>query len=327
MDILQKREFQTSWLGSVAAYLFLGGLGAGAYVIAAAAALLGDDWVPVINAGLTISFPLVIIGLIFLIAHLGSPMKAYRSAARMGSSWISRGVVIITVFMALSVIHFLGQVTPLGFVKDAAAGSAIKIALPIAGIVCGLLVTLYTGALLSASKGFPLWRTGILPVLFMVSALFTGLLGTVIAVAIAGAADLTAMMYQDLALAGAGLALIELLVIFFFLHTAYRTTDTREGAEAMAKSPVFIFGDLILGLLVPMIVMLVIYFKMGEASTGALAATSAVAGVLGLIGGFLLRYSVLAAGKQISLEASGFSFRSPAVAPKLQAPIGRLPPQ
>ncbi|MFH0947036.1 MAG: DmsC/YnfH family molybdoenzyme membrane anchor subunit [Planctomycetota bacterium] len=327
MDILKKREFQTSWLGSVAAYLFLGGLGAGAYVVAATASLLGDDWAPVTNAGLTISFPLVITGLIFLLAHLGSPKRAHRSAARLGSSWISRGVVIISIFMALSVIHFLGQVTPLGFVADAAEGSALKVVLPIAGIIFGLLVTLYTGALLSASKGFPLWRTGVLPVLFMVSALFTGLLGTMIAVAIVGASKITVMQFQDLALAGAGLALVELLVIFFFLHTAYRTTDSREGAESMATSPIFIFGDLLMGLLVPMIVLLMMYFKMGAASTTALAATGAVAGVLGLIGGFLLRFSVLSAGKQISLEASGFTFRSPATAPTLKTPIGRLPPQ
>ena len=45
-----------------------------------------------------------------------------------------------------------------------------------------------------------------------------------------------------------------------------------------------------------------------------------------LIGGLLLRLAVLSAGQQTSLEASGFKFRSPAVAPEVDWPIGKLPP-
>ncbi|MBI4879721.1 MAG: polysulfide reductase NrfD [Planctomycetes bacterium] len=327
MSIEKERQFQTTWGGMVAAYLFLGGVGAGAYVVGAVAGLLDQGWRPVLNAGLGLSFPLVMIGLVFLLAHLGSPSRSFLAASRLGSSWISRGVVIVSAFLALAVIHFLGQVAPFDYVSNAPAGSPLPVVLSIAGILCGLFVMLYTGALLSASKGYPLWRTGVLPVLFMVSALFTGLLADMIAVALADASTLMAIQYRNLALAGVGLIVVELLVIFFFLHSAYRTDDSREAAEAMAKSPSFIAGDLVAGLLVPLVIFLVMYFGMADAAPKTLAAAGIAAGVLGLMGGFLLRSAVLAAGMQTSLEAAGFKFRTPSVAPPREAPAGRLPPQ
>ena len=42
------------------------------------------------------------------------------------------------------------------------------------GIVFAVLTMAYTGVLLGASKGVPFWRSGVVPVVFVVSALVTG---------------------------------------------------------------------------------------------------------------------------------------------------------
>jgi formate-dependent nitrite reductase membrane component NrfD len=324
---MMQRQFQNTWRGLTGIYLFLGGVGAGAYAVAAAGTLLGPEaWEPIIDAGLYVSFPAVILGLLFLAAHLGKPFRAPRALAKPGSSWISRGVWIITAFLGISVIHFLGQVTPYDYIHNAEAGSAFPATISIIGLVAALFVMLYTGALLSASKGMPFWRTGILPVLFMISALFTGLLATMISAVAIDQSLITASHLQNMALVGAGLVLVELLVLLFFLHSAYRTADTREAAKSMAKSGSFIFGDLILGLFVPLIIFLVMYFGMDDAPVESLVTAGMVAAVLGLIGGLLLRLAVLSAGQSSSLEVSGFKFRSPAIAQDIESPIGKLPP-
>lgn len=323
---LMKRQFQTSWRGLTGIYLFLGGLGAGAYAVAAAGTFLGPAWEPIVNAGLYVSFPAVILGLLFLAAHLGKPFRAPKAMARPGSSWISRGVWILGAFIVLSLIHFLGQVGPYDYISNAPEGSALPVALSIIGIVVAIFVMLYTGALLSASKGYPFWRTGVLPVLFMISAMFTGLLVTMISAVAIDQSLVKAVHLQNMALIGAGLVLVELVTILFFLHAAYRTADTRESAQAMAKSGSFIFGDLILGLFVPLIIFLVMYFGMADTPVESLVTAGMVAAVLGLLGGLLLRLAVLSAGMQTSLEVGGWKFRSPAVAPPVSWPIGKLPP-
>jgi formate-dependent nitrite reductase membrane component NrfD len=321
-----KRQFQTSWRGLTGLYLFLGGVGAGAYAVAAAGTLLGPAWEPIVNAGLYVSFPAVILGMLFLTAHLGKPFRSPKALARPGSSWISRGVWILGAFIVISLIHFLGQVGPYDYISNAPEGSALPAALSIIGLICALFVMLYTGALLSASKGYPFWRTGILPVLFMISATFTGLLATMIAAVAVDQSLVTKSHLQNMALVGGGLVLVELVTILFFLHAAYRTADTRESAQTMAKSGSFIFGDLILGLFVPLIIFMVMYFGMAESEVESLVTAGMVAAVLGLIGGLLLRLAVLSAGMSTALEVSGWKFRNPAVAPPVDWPMGKLPP-
>ena len=42
------------------------------------------------------------------------------------------------------------------------------------GVVFGVAVAMYTGALLGVCKTFPLWNNALLPILFLVSAMSTG---------------------------------------------------------------------------------------------------------------------------------------------------------
>ena len=64
-----ERQVQKVWGGNIAIYLFLGGLGAGAYFVSGIATLLGIDqpaWNDTAMAGVSVSWVVVGIGLIFL---------------------------------------------------------------------------------------------------------------------------------------------------------------------------------------------------------------------------------------------------------------------
>ena len=83
-------QIQTHWRWLIAAYLFLGGVGAGAYTVAAVNTFLGKVLEPSTIVGLWISFPALIIGSLCLLADLGQPTKAVLAGMRPGTSWISR---------------------------------------------------------------------------------------------------------------------------------------------------------------------------------------------------------------------------------------------
>ena len=105
-------QYQTTWLWMVGVYLFLGGVGSGAYVTGALAGLL--DWPAALaTMGLVLSFPLVGVGTLFLLAHLGRPANSMYAASKAGTSWISRGVIFISLFIGISVIHFALSIWPL----------------------------------------------------------------------------------------------------------------------------------------------------------------------------------------------------------------------
>ncbi|MCP4599943.1 MAG: polysulfide reductase NrfD [Proteobacteria bacterium] len=313
-----ERQVQGEWRGMVAIYLFLGGVGAGAYVVAATGSILGSAWANVTNAGLYLSFPVVIIGTLFLLAHLGAPMRAPLAMAKIGSSWISRGVWILSIFILLSIIHF-------GLLYTGGEEAVVPVAVPLLGMLFAVFTMLYTGALISGAKGYPFWHTSILPILFLVSGLLTGMFAVVLGMVAIDSTVILADQMKKMAAIGGALIVVELLIIFFFLHSAYKTPDSRESAQRMMGKSSFIFGDLILGLFVPLIICLAVYFGMDD--VGGMTTAMTIAAILGLIGGFLLRNAILAAGMQTSLTVSGFHFRPIAKLDFVHSPIGKLPPQ
>jgi formate-dependent nitrite reductase membrane component NrfD len=302
---------QKDWHWEIAIYLFLGGVAAGAYIVGAVSGFFG--WPDLARWGIIISFPAIAIGSIFLVAHLGNPIRSYLATSNASTSWISRGVIFITLFMLISVIHIVLN----EFVHY--TGGFVTL-LKVLGIICGIGTMVYTGALLSASKGIPFWRSGIMPVLFMFSALATGLFAVVIFVYFFGTHLWT--IAPIVALIAAALLLGELVVIIFLLHAAYRLPESRESAVAVMKKGTFIVGDLLLGLLVPLALML--YIGLGKAGNN-MGLLMVIAGILALIGGLLLRHMILSVGMVTTMYASGFEFKLQ-TRPEPKTPIGMVPP-
>jgi len=111
---------QSKWSWLVAAYLFLAGLGGGAYVTGALAGFYGaPEWAGIAKIGVSLGFPCVAVGCLFLLADLGSMRNFWRAAMRPNTSWIARGTIIISIFMVIGAIHIL-----LGVITNRFAESA-----------------------------------------------------------------------------------------------------------------------------------------------------------------------------------------------------------
>jgi formate-dependent nitrite reductase membrane component NrfD len=324
MDPKVNGQLQHDWGWLIAVYLFLGGVAGGAYTIAAVNSFLGAGLELSTTVGLWIAFPAILIGTLFLIADLGSPSHAVLSGMKPGSSWIARGTWIISIFMILSFLHLvLHQFTSVG---DAAGGKTTIDVIAVAGIVFAIGTMAYTGILLSASKGIPFWRSGVVPVVFVVSATVTGHFAIMLGMTLFGTAASTLEPLRTMALEAAGLVVLEVLVIMFFLQAAFRQPDSRESAMRILRKYMFIIGYFILGLAAPLILMIIVYRSAAGAETG-IAAVVAIGAVLGLAGGLILRQAVLICGALPTLNIAGFEFRRIHRPKEPKADIGLLPPK
>ncbi len=320
MDPKVNGQLQHDWAWLIAAYLFLGGVGAGAYAIGALNSFLGEGLGLSTSIGLWIGFPALALGSVFLIADLGSPSRAVLAAMKPGTSWIARGTLIISCFMILSFLHLvLYQFTDVS--------QSVLNVIAVGGIVFAIGTMAYTGILLGASKGIPFWRTGVVPVLFVISAVVTGHFTIILGVVLFGDAATTLEPMRTMAIEAVALVVLEVLAILFFLQGAYRQPDSRESAERILRKRLFTIGYFVLGLAAPLLLMLLTYRSLLVGGDGGGTPLIAIAAVLGLFGGLVLRYAILACGALPTLNMAGFEFRR-IHRPKEPKPgIGLLPPQ
>jgi len=308
-------QVQSEWRWLIAAYLFLAGVGGGAYMAGVIADLAGGmEWMLVSKIGVFLSVPCVLIGTLFLLADLGKPSHAWRVWMKPGTSWIARGTIIISIFMVLAAIHTAFWIWP--FAGPLAVNESARHFIGVLGSIFAFLTVIYTGLLLGYSQPVALWRTAMLPVLFLVSAVSTGLMAVIIIAQSMGAAlaQLDVLENIDAAILG-----FEIFVLAVFLYNAYRTLETRPSAQRILIGPVasaFWLGVVLCGLALPLILELM----------GLHGAILTIGALLGLFGGLCLRFVILTGGIFTPITAAGFVFarihrpRDPMPA------AGKLPP-
>ncbi|MDP8207466.1 MAG: NrfD/PsrC family molybdoenzyme membrane anchor subunit [Candidatus Electryonea clarkiae] len=322
MDPKVNGQLQKDWGLLLAIYLFLGGVGGGAYTIAAINSFLGKSMELSTTIGLWIGFPALLIGSVILIADLGNPGKFILAGLKPGTSWIARGVWIISLFMVFSFLHLvLHQFTEIS--KTATGMNVIAIL----GIIFAILTMAYTGILLGTSKGIPFWRSGMVPVLFVVSALVTGHFSIMLGMVIFNEGAATVSQLSFMAVEAVVVVVVEVLAILFFLQAAYRQPDARESVERIMRKTIFIVGYFIMGLGVPLVLMLILRYAMTESGLSAVLGVAFIGALLGLIGGLLLRLAILITGALPTLNMAGFQFRRIARPKDLKPGIGLTPPQ
>lgn len=322
MDPKVNGQLQHHWGWLIAIYLFLGGVGGGAYTVAAINGFIGESMQLSTAVGLWIGFPALLIGCLFLLADLGNPARAVLAGRKPGTSWIARGTWIISIFMVLSFLHLvLHQFTDVG---QSAGGGALLGVIAVAGIIFAISTMAYTGILLGASRGIPFWRSGVVPVVFVISAVVTGHFSIMLGMALftldaAALAPLRAMTLE-----AAAFVILEVLAILFFLQAAFQQPDSRESAERILRRRMFVVGYFVLGLAVPLVLMLLAYRGMSRPGEGAMAVV--IGALLGLAGGLILRQAVLVCGTLPTLNMAGFKFRRIARPREPKPSVGLLPP-
>lgn len=293
---------QSKWTWLVAAYLFLAGIGGGAYITGVVADWLGGEWAGIARIGVVLGFPCVLVGCAFLVVDLGKPQNAWRAWMRPNTSWIARGTIVISVFMILGAIHFGFWIWPFNSLADA---DGARHAIGLMGALFALGTAIYTGILLGASRPIAFWSTAMLPLLFLVSALSTGVMAVIIGATLGGAAE-----GPILALGKADILLIvaEIFVIIFYLQATHRLPESRASAKlvlAESVAPLFWIGVAGLGLIVPLVLEIAGAFALVG---GGAEIVAIVASVSGVVGGLLLRQVVLAGGIHAPLKAGRFEY-------------------
>ncbi len=305
-------QVQTEWRWIIAVYLFLAGVGGGAFLAGVVADFAGGpDWTTVSKIGVFLGMPCVLIGCLFLLADLGRPVNAWRVWMKPGTSWMARGTIIIVLFMIFAAIQTAFWIWPFpGSIENA------RNAIAILGAFFGFLTVIYTGLLLGYSQPIALWRTALLPVLFFVSAVSTGVMAIVLIGQFMGVAETQLAL---LAKIDALVLLFEMFVLVVFLYNAYRTIESRFSAKRMlagAVAPAFWLGVVACGLLAPFFL----------EAFGGHGIASGLAAVLGLFGGLCLRYAILAGGTLDPIAAAGFEFARVARPKDPMPAAGKLPP-
>lgn len=168
---------EVTWGLMIVIYLFTAGLSAGAMLTSNIALLRGSEEFERIGRwGAYIApFPIAL-GTGMLLLDLGSPFNAYRLFLTLHvTSPMSYGSWAILLFTGLSFIYFYlwlpEKFQILGRPKN---GEQWKLRLAKFMPILAVIVASYTGMLLNAAKR-ALWSTPLLPVLFFVSALSTGI--------------------------------------------------------------------------------------------------------------------------------------------------------
>jgi len=287
---------QSKWSWLVAAYLFLAGLGGGAYVTGALAGFYGaPEWAGIAKIGVSLGFPCVAVGCLFLLADLGSMRNFWRAAMRPNTSWIARGTIIISIFMVIGAIHILLGVITNRFAESAGQRQFVSVL----GIIFGFGTMIYTGVLLAAARPIAFWSTAMLPLLFLVSALSTGIMAVILIASIAGS---NSGAIDTLARIDLGLIVLECFVLAFYLQGTHRVSESRASAQLVltgAIAPMFWWGVAIVGLLAPLVL--------------DLLHAASLASICGIIGGLLLRQVVLSGGIHAPLRAGRFEIALPNV--------------
>lgn len=303
---------QLTWSWQPALYLFLGGMGAGAFIMAAVLFLIDKTKHRlVVCVSMWAAFISLAVGLVLLLTELISPVRGVMmwSAFSHFTSWMTYGAWGAFGALAVFALSALLAMRPVGnwLAKHwkwfKSHGMNLRAVLAWMGIVLGAFVAVYTGMLLMTAGGVPLWDSPLLPALFTVSAFDTGVaLVEVIAVILSKKDPLAhraAMLMERIVVA---LVVIEVAVLAAFLWAMLSSDSaTAWGAAAVSSAQLLTSGGLstvfwwmvvACGLVVPL-VMALCGLALHKKETRPLMAIGAAGA---LIGGCELRFLILAAG-------------------------------
>ena len=291
MKEITRGGFVFGW--KVITYLFLAGVGGGAAAVGAVFHLLHPEAQAVTKAGVILGAPLVLIGCLFLFFDLGRPAVAFRALSRPNKAWISRGTFILMLFIILGAIQFGFWVWPFQGLMNHPSWFTF---LNVLGGICGVLTVIYTGLLFDTTRSIPFWSTPILPLLFLVSGVSTGIFGLILVLVLSGISSPETIGL--LSRIDVFVILFEGLVIFFYLHGMHEVTAARASVRRLIRGDLsgsFWIGVVLIGVVIP--------FLLETFSSGAFPIL--LASLCGLSGGFYVRYVVVYGAVKAPLNAEG----------------------
>ena len=310
---------ELTWGLPVITYLYLAGVGAGMVTVSSSVLLrgggggFGGDHFTLARYGALLGPIPIMLGTALIVFELGRPFRALNLFKLINLSPMNIGSWLLTLFMMTSVIYALTFVPSFlpQFKRLSDRLSTLRATLAWINVPMGIGVAVYTGIMLGAMPARPLWNSPILALLFLVSAISTGVAAIILARVFfhrkSPDAEVERQFHQSAYLLTATdvmLIGLELMVIFLFVLFAHLTIGNVKYAMAVIlpggeMAMMFWLWVVLIGLLLPGLIELAyvvpkLLYHRDYAAPKAVEVTVAVAV---LIGGFMLRYIIVIAGQ------------------------------
>lgn len=237
---------QKAWGTLVVLEFLLSGMASGAYLVGAIPWLVGQPYSAVLRIAALTTGPLLVVGLILLVADLGSPRKLWRSCSRPFSSWMARGAVALIGFTIITLVH-------LGFELGAfGPGVYPPQALVMVASALAIIIAIYPGVLMEDARGMGPWSNPALLWLFPASAISSGA-GWVMS----NLALIPALMDGSLVLALTYVALVAIVfqggLLLLYVSQPGATTGSAVSREMLAGEYRLTFwaGAVVVGIAIP----------------------------------------------------------------------------
>jgi len=326
------------WGVAIPQYFFLTGISAAAFLVSSLTYAFGrKEYEPVAGLSLVLAFTVLVVAPLNLIADLGQPGRFYSLFYHLhATSPMSWGVFLLTTYPALIAVEMY-FVFREGFARRANQGGArqgffkllalgdIEVSqakrkrdhavgrvLGMIGIPAALAVHGYTGYILGVVKARPLWHTSLMPLIFLVSAMVSGIALIILLAAILvrneeGRVDWPLMERLGVLLGWSIVGDLLLRLLWYTIGLGYSTASFAE-AFALIFEHHFteaIVLELGLGLLFPLLVMAVPGLR-------RVRPLFLVASLLAVAGVMLFRWDTVIGGQLLPKTGAGFySFMPP----------------
>ncbi len=303
------------WGIYIAIYLFMAGAGAGAFLTAVVTELYSRvRFMALIRSGLIISGPMVALGMPFLMLDLGigkyQPWRLIYLYLGNPGSIMTWGVWILSTFILVALLLASFEVEDvhwpvIGQVRWPWSGlKRFRRRIMAFGALLAFATSVYTGLLLGVVAGVPLWNTTILPALFLISALSTGMAAAVVFAVLSPAEErrLMAAHFFYLNQVHSLLILAELIFICCWLFiTANGSITAAQSVSTLLSGSLaipFWIGVVFFGIIDP----LLIYVYEVILHKPLMPYAMVISDGSVLVGGFVLRYVALGAAVPILLS-------------------------
>lgn len=281
----------------IALYFYLTGLSAGSFIISTFAYGFGmTQYKPLGKIGVVMATALLVIAPMILLIDLAQPLRFWHLILYLRlTSPITWGTFLLTLYPINCVIYgyfmFKGDLRRTKFFG-------------LIGIPLALMVHGYTGFILALGKARVLWNTAIMPPIFLVSAMVSGLAMMILVVIIKDyiiqrKKQSNPQVIYDLGkLLVASLVLDLILIAIDIVVLLTSHTEAYIAALMLLKgsfSHLFLGGEILLGGIIPLFLLL---FPLTKRWIPGIA----IASVLVMIGIFIMRYIMVVGGLSIPLS-------------------------
>ncbi len=290
----------------LAQYFYFTGLSAGSFVVSVIAILGGKaEYKPLGKIGAVVAPLCLILAPMNLLVEMAQPLRAWHLMTYFPGyvnlkSPITYGVMLLTAYPISALIY--------GFFVYTENPKMSKI-FAIIGIPLAISVHGYTGFIIALGKGRALWNTALMPTLFIVSAMVSGIALMILVAIIRNVYLMKGRPEEEIKadrelIYGLGKFLGGTIVFDLFLIlnvVLVLLTSTKESFHAAELllwgrySMDFIVVELVLGSLIPLF--MVFYSKTARNFAGL-----SIASILVMVGIYAMRYSVVVGGQSVPLH-------------------------